>query len=774
MKHFIKSFLFLFLFSIVFFSSANAQDSRSKKLLKADLAFEAEQYFSAAELYKKAYVKTKNKALKAEIIFKQAECYRLSGNAKRAESYYKRAIKAKYPNVLIYLIYADMLRSDGDYSAAEDQYNKYLKFNPNDVNGELGLKSCEYSLKWLDKPTRYQVKLMPLLNSRSSDYGVAFGKGDYSELFFTSSRRGGLSDKIDARTGENFSDIYFSKLNKEDKWSVPELLLEPINTEGNEGSVFVNKRGTMMFFTQCKVEKKKSEGCAIYVAMRKGKIWGQPMLLQLKLDSNVTFGHPAVSDDESIVIFSSDMSGGYGGKDLWIVRKEERGRWSLPINLGPAINTPNDEMFPFIRDDQTIYFSSNGHVGMGGLDIFKSSKDELGVFSSVVNMKSPVNSSADDFSIIIERDEEKGYLTSNRDGGKGGDDIYQFELPELKLFAKGVVTDSKTGAIMTKIKVQFIGSDGTTNVVETDNTGVYEFTLKPLTSYKVVVNTEGYLNKSVNETTFGVENNKVFIIDFALDPVKKEIILPRIEYDFNKFELRPQSIADLDLLSETLKDNLNVVIELKSHTDYIGSNAQNNKLSQQRADVCVDYLISQGIDAGQLVAKGIGENEPFVIMKKDGRLKEGDVLTEKYIKKIKFKKNKEKANQYNRRTSFKVISNERLLDKVVFEDLFNNSINTLKIDQVKSENNNSNFIWKVSNKAAHSLQLSYNGTTSGIININPNSSKSITLQPGLYKVIVVHSVDEKLTTPFSGSYTFKKGYEAENNYFIEFSDLNEK
>jgi peptidoglycan-associated lipoprotein len=208
---------------------------------------------------------------------------------------------------------------------------------------------------------------------------------------------------------------------------------------------------------------------------------------------------------------------------------------------------------------------------------------------------------------------------------------------------------------MTGVKVQLIGNDGTANEVKTDNTGVYEFTLKPLTSYEVVVNAEGYLNKSVNETTFGIENNKVFVIDLSLDPVKKEVILPRIEYDFNKFDLRPQSIADLDLLVETLKDNLNVVIELKSHTDYIGSDAQNNKLSQQRADACVAYLISQGIDTGQLVASGMGENEPFVIENKDGKFKEGDVLTKKYIKKIKFKKNKEKANQYNRRTSFEVL-----------------------------------------------------------------------------------------------------------------------
>ena len=645
--------IFVFLFSLA--QTEVYAQKKSRKMIKADKAFSLEQYVKAAELYKKAYQKTKNRAVKAEIIFKQAECYRMSGNIKRAESYYKRAIKAKYPDVIVYLRYADMLRMQDDLAEAKIQYTKYMQLNPTDVNGEMGLKSCDFALKWKDLPTRYKVELMPLVNSRNSDYSPAFGNGEYTELYFTSSRKGGLTDKIDARTGETFSDVWFTKINKKGKWSLPTVVAEPVNTEGNEGSVALNKRGTVMYLTQCKVEKKKSLGCGIYVSKRKGKLWGAPQLLQIKVDSNTTIGHPALSEDETVLIFSSDMSGGYGGKDLWMSVKSKRNRWSDPINLGPMVNTPGDEMFPFLHTDGTIYFSSNGHVGMGGLDIYKTSQDENGAYKLPVNLKSPVNSSADDFSMIIEKDGERGYLTSNRDGGKGGDDIYQFELPPLQLALKGVVTDSKTGAIMTGIKVQLIGNDGTTNEVETDNTGAYEFVLKPLTSYEIVVNTEGYLNKSVNETTVGVENNKVFLVDLSVDPVKKEVILPRIEYDFNKFDLRPQSIADLDLLAETLKDNLNVVIELKSHTDYIGSNAQNYKLSQQRAVACVAYLISQGIDAGQLVAKGMGEKEPFVIEVKDGRFKEGDVLTESYIRKIRFKKNKEKANQYNRRTSFKVL-----------------------------------------------------------------------------------------------------------------------
>ena len=653
MKRFLRFLtIFVFLFSLA--EEVYAQ-KKSRKMKKADYAFSLEEYSKAAELYKKAYKKTKNRALKAEIIFKQAECYRMSGNIKRAESYYKRAIKAKYPDVVVYLRYADVLRMQGDLDEAVLQYTKYIQLNPTDVNGEMGLRSCDFALKWKDVPTRYKVELMPLVNSRNSDYSPAFGNGEYSELYFTSSREGGLSDKTDARTGENFSDVWFTKINKKGAWSRPIVMPEPINTKGNEGSVYVNKRGTAMYLTQCKVEKKKDLGCGIYVSKRKGKLWGSSQLVQIKVDSNTTVGHPALNEDESIMIFSSDLSGGYGGKDLWMSVKEKRNRWSDPINLGPLVNTPGDEMFPFLAADATIYFASNGHIGMGGFDIYKTSANENGAYILPVNLKAPINSSGDDFSMIVEKSGERGYFTSNRSGGKGGDDIYQFELPKLKLSVQGIVTDSKTGAIMTGVKVQLIGNNGTKNEVKTDNTGKYSFKLEPLTSYELVVDIQDYLTKIVRETTEGIELNKTFIIDINIDPIKKEIILPLIKYDFNKFDLRPESIIDLDKLAEALLDNPNVVVELKSHTDFVGSNAQNDKLSQQRADVCVAYLITKGIDAGQLVAKGMGENEPFVIEEKDGRFQIGDVLTESYIKKVRFKKNKEKANQYNRRTSFKVL-----------------------------------------------------------------------------------------------------------------------
>ena len=298
----------LFCFFSFHFNNVAAQVKKNKCLKKAEVAYEAENYHQAGDLFKKAYKKAKSKALKAEIIFKQAECYRLSGNSKRAETFYNRAIKAKYPDVIVYLRHADMLRLAGEYDAAANRYRTYIKLNPSDVKGELGLKSCEFSLKWKENPTRYLVEIMPAINSRYSDYSPMYANSDYSELYFVSSRQGGFSDKIDERTGEYFSDIYTTKLDKKAKWSRPVLVADPISVEGSEGSAYINNRGTVMFFTKCKAEKKKTLGCSIYVSQRKGKLWGQPMILQVKIDSNITIGHPTANSDESLVIFSSNYT----------------------------------------------------------------------------------------------------------------------------------------------------------------------------------------------------------------------------------------------------------------------------------------------------------------------------------------------------------------------------------------------------------------------------------------------------------------------------------
>ena len=664
----------------LFFHADLYAQKKSRKVIKADNAFELEEYAKAAELYQKAYSKVKDKALKVEIIFRQAECYRLSGNIKRSETYYKRAIRAKYPNAKIYLRYADVLMMQGDYKNASTQYKEYLQKcgitkreadqlaiddirREDYLHGEMGLRSCNFALKWKDVPTRYKVYSMPLLNSRNSDYSPAFGNSNYTELYFTSSRKGGVTDKIDNRTGEIFTDIYHSKLNKKGVWSKPIHVAEPLNSEGNEGSVYVNESGNTMYLTKCKVEKKKNLGCGIYVSKREGKLWSEPKLLQIKIDSNITIGHPTLSKDEKILIFSSDMPNGYGGKDLWMVKKEKRNIWSKPENLGPLVNSRGDEMFPFLHSDGTIYFASTGHVGMGGLDIYKTNKDENGAYILPINLKTPINSPGDDFCMIIEENGERGYLTSNREGGKGRDDIYQFELPPLVFSVKGIITDSKTGSILSEANVKIIGSDGSVINVVSDNTGSFESPLKPLTSYEIIVNKSGYIKQSVNETTFGVEQNKVFEIDILVDPEKKKIILPRIEYDFAKSDLRIKSTLDLDVLAEGLLDNTNVVIELVSHTDELGSISSNLELAKKRGDACVDYLLSKGVDPGQIKSRYVGENEPHVIDIKVGNFNVGDVLTKSYINSIKSKEDKEKAHQYNRRTIFNILRDDYVPNK---------------------------------------------------------------------------------------------------------------
>ena len=797
----------IFLFSVSH-SDVSAQ-KKSRKMKKADTAFNLEQYTDALELYTKAYKKTKDKALKAEILFKKAECYRMLSKIKRALTYYKKAIKAKYPDNIVYLKYADVLRMKGDFDGAQSQYSTYIertlekeqltkeeimKLAKDDlrktyyIQGELGLRSCQFALKWKDAPTRYQVELMPVVNSRYSDYSPAFGNEDYTELYFTSSRKGLLTDKKDVRTGEYFSDVWFSKMNTKGVWSKPVVMPEPINTEGNEGPVYVNKRGTAMYFTQCKVEKKKDLGCAIYVSKRNGQNWGPTQLVQVKVDSNTTLGHPALNDDETVMVFSADFPPpvGYGGKDLYVTVKEGR-RWSHPTNLGPNVNTPGDEMFPFLAEDSTLYFASNGHVGMGGLDIYKTSQDNIGTWTQPINLKTPINSFGDDFGMIVERGGERGYFSSNRLRGKGSDDIYQFELPAIKLFVRGVVTDSKTGEIMTGVRVQLIGSNGTVNDIITDNTGTYEFKLETLTSYEIIVDIENYLTKIARETTEGLELSKTFIVDLALDPCKKEIILPLISYDFNKYDLRPESKIDLDNLVEALLDNPDVVIELKSHTDYIGSVSQNTKLSQKRADACIDYLIEKGIDATRLKSIGMGETEPFVIESNDGMFKVGDVLTESYIKQLSFKKNKEKANQYNRRTSFKVISGNGEVDckdepeKIVpeessalseeeFEKLYQKSDKILAIQSVKSKNTDANFVWSITNiDKQMSLSVYFSSAEkSGVVEILPEEMKKINIEKGEYKIVAFHSLEEVTTAPFSGDIVFSDGYEAESSFNVQY------
>ncbi|MFH0866672.1 MAG: OmpA family protein [Bacteroidota bacterium] len=670
-----------FIVSVLLVSNSFAQKNWA---LDADNAFQYKQYYEAIGLYKKAYTKIKkNKAERARVIFQTAECYRLTNDTKQAEVWYKKAIGVKYPDVLTTLYYADMMKANEKYEDAIVQYNAYKELAPDDTRGTKGAESCALAQQWKDNPTRYEVENVKQFNSKDMDFATTYYDKKYKSLIFTSTREGSTGAELDFWTGQNFSDLYLTAQDKKGTWSTPSTVGENINTKFNEGAACLNDKCNEMYFTRCGVEKKKELSCQIYMAKKKGTAWDIPDVVPLGADS-FTYGHPALSSDELTLYFASDMDGGYGGKDIWMVKRTKKTKaWDAAVNLGKKINTDGDEMYPFIRDDGMLFFASSGLLGMGGLDIFKVEKvgDNFG---NPTNLKYPINSAGDDFAIIFEGKLEKGYLSSNRKGGKGSDDIYSFYQPPLLFTLQGTICNdsSKTtpkemikGAIIT-----LSGSDGTIISDTTDALGAYKFDNKQFlgnTSYVIEVTSKGYFGAKGKETTLTLERSKDFVHDFCLIPIPKTaIVLPEIRYGLAEWDLKPQYQDSLNGLIKTLEDNPQLVIELGSHTDNRGSLEYNDSLSFKRAKSVVDYLISKGIAGDRMVPTGYGERVPrtlskditvkeyvkgglLVTMKTPVKFTKGTYLTEEYINKFTGDENKfEAAHQLNRRTEFKVLRDD--------------------------------------------------------------------------------------------------------------------
>lgn len=642
-----------------------AASAQNNQLTKANAAYDAQKYSEAITLYKEAYKKEKDKPTKAEIIFKVAHCYREVLKPKQAETWYKKAIRVKYPDPLVHLYYADAMKAQGKYEEAIVEYNKYAELAPSDPRGANGSESCALAKKWIENPTRYEIENVAQINGRLNDFSPSYASKNYKEIVFTSSRDDASGKDVDGWTGQSFTDLFQAKLDRKGKWSKPEPLDVTVNSVYNEGSATLNTKGNMMYFTRCSKAKKEAMGCDLFKAKAQGSKWSEPELLPFfaaaEEDTNaklVTNGHPTINEEETVIIFASDYEeGSQGGKDLWIAKwNEEKKRWEKPQNLGSTINTPGDEMFPFLHADGTLYFSSDGHIGMGGLDIFKAEK--LGDLSwgNVTNMRYPINSEGDDFSIIFEREAEKGYFTSSRDGGKGGDDIYSFILPQLTFALQGVVTNSKKKTPIEGATVSIVGTDGSSLETTTDGSGYYKFDLSPATSYVITASHNDYLSKTGKTTTVGLEEDKTLVHDFELEPTVGPIALPNIYYDLGDWKLRPESKVALDGLVQTLNENPTIVIELASHTDSRASDSYNLTLSQKRAQSVVDYLIENGIDPERLVPKGYGESSPRKIDQDFSFFKKGDVIDDKFISQFDAKDPRfEEAHQLNRRTEFSVL-----------------------------------------------------------------------------------------------------------------------
>ena len=671
--------LFITILCVVFCTEVKAQ----KNFLKdAEKAFSQKEYFKATELYKSAYPKApKNK--KAYILFKTAECYRSINDQRQAEVYYGKCIKAHYDQVDAdaQKYFADAKKVQGKYADAIIEYTKYKRLVPSDRSGEDGIQSCVLAQKWIADPTHFIVDNMVQINTKEWDYAPSYADKKYNTLIFSSTRNGITGDKIDIGAGQLYADLFTTHLDNKGKWSTAIPLPTPVNSEVNEAADVIAKKSNVMYFTRCSVEKNIDLKCQLYISVKQGTVWGTPSILPFCVDS-FNFGHPAINAEENVLVFSSDMAGGAGGLDLWFAVYDKKNKsWSDPKNLGPEINTLGDEAFPFIHDDGTLYFASTGHLGMGGYDIFRAKKisgqDPISIkWNDVENMKYPINSSGDDFGLIFEAKRQKGYFTSDRIGGKGGDDIYSFQLEPVNICVEGYAKEKVTGNMIRNATIKLLGSDNTSTEVKTDSTGYYRYMLSEETNYFISGNgidirsneaPNGYLGTPKNTlTTMGIHKSTCFKQDFELTKIEVEIPMPLVLYRTSHWELDHTSNPkdSLEFLYKVLVENPNITIELASHTDYRMGIPYNDTLSYKRAKSCVDYLISKGIAPDRMTARGYGERKPSVLSRDhtipSGKIiPKGTVLTEEFINKYKGKKEDwEYLLQVNRRTVFSVLKKD--------------------------------------------------------------------------------------------------------------------
>ena len=413
--------------------------------------------------------------------------------------------------------------------------------------------------------------------------------------------------------------------------------------------------GKTMYFTYSKPINGSDQGSKIYSSTRASGTWSEPQEVKLFADSTISCGHPAITPNGDTLYFASDAPGGYGGKDLWLA--EYTGdEWVGATNLGPIINTAGDELFPTLRQDGTLYFSSNGHQGYGGLDIFKAVRqDSLWL---LFNMGTPLNSNADDFGMTFMSDKEAGFFSSNRNDRKGYDQIYSFILPEMEFAVEGRVSDI-AGESVSEARLRIVGDDGTNAKVQVKRDGTYKFKLRKDANYVMLAAARGHLNQNQQLSTFNLRDSKTFTQDFSLAPISKPVTMDNIFYDFGKWTLRPESEEGLLQLVKMLGDNPNITIELAAHTDRVGQAEANQLLSDRRAQAVVDFLVMKGIERERLTPVGYGKTKPVVADKaihdKYPFIPLEQELSEEFIDTL-TPEQQDICNQINRRTEFKVLS----------------------------------------------------------------------------------------------------------------------
>lgn len=645
-----RRYFFIILAAVLLASCAG-----DKHLKRGDQYWAIGEYYDAAAEYAKAYSKTpaSKKEQRGAIAYRMAEANRLMNYSAKALSSYRNAARYGYTDTLTYYWIGEMLRMQRDYKNAAKSYEQYLKQHPNDPAALIGLKSCDEAPKMKEKGSTYTVREDRMFNARYEDYSpTLFG----DQIFFSSTRREATGDEASGITGMKNGDIFFAKKDEKGKWQKPEALPNTVNTAYDEGACSFTPDGKTMYYTVCRWDAQYPRRGEIWKSERSDATWGKGTKCELSGDTLSNFAHPAVSPDGRYLYFVSDLPGGLGGTDIWRVELSEHGFGAME-NMGAPINTPGNERFPTFRPNGELYYSSDGKVGMGGLDIYKAVQDTATGKWSVEIMPSPINSNGDDFGMTFDGLHNRGYFSSNRANRRGWDKIYTFESPEVIQTVKGWVYE-QDGYELPKAVVYMVGDDGTNKKLGMRLDGSFEEEVTPGVHYIMLATCEGYLNYRQSlylpKNVGSVDTTLQFPLPSATIPV----LVRNVFYAFNKPNILPSSQPALDKLTALLQENPSISIELSSHCDYRGSDAYNERLSQHRAESVVKYLISHGIAEKRVVAKGYGKKRPKVITKKFAEmypfLHAGDTLTEKFIKRLS-KAQQDTCNALNRRTEFSVL-----------------------------------------------------------------------------------------------------------------------
>ena len=625
---------------------------------KGDKYYALGEYYDAATQYKKAYSATsaKDRDDRGKRALKMAECYRRLNYTQKAVAAYNNAIRYKQTDSLTFLYLGQQLMKTGNYKEAAKAFQRMLDSVPQCQQAQIGLKSATSAPKWKEQGSQYTVKKENFFNSRRADYSPMLAGDNNDQLFFTSTRNQAQGDELSGITGTKNGDIFVSVKDEKGKWTKPEAVQGELNTEYDEGACAFTPDSKTMYLTQCLADPSYPRFATICKSNRADASWSKVTTEALTKDTLSSYAHPAVSPDGEWLYFTSDMPGGMGGYDIWRVRIGGKSMGGVE-NVGTPINSEGDEMFPTFRPNGDLYFSSDGHPGMGGLDIFIAKPDSLGNGWTLEHPGYPLNSQGDDFGMTFEGLHNRGFFSSNRGDAKGWDHIYSFVNPEIIQTVKGWVYE-KDGYELPSALVYMVGNDGTNLKLNVKGDGSFVQEIKPDVDYVFLGTCKGYLNHKEQMREEKTTESEEYVLQFPLASITAPVLIDNIFYDFDKATLRPESMASLDELIKLLNENPNVTIELSAHCDYRGPAAYNKDLSQRRAEAVVEYLIAHGIDRQRLSPVGYGKEKPKVARKKLTEkypfLKVDDVLTEEFILKLD-PEQQEICNQLNRRTEFIVL-----------------------------------------------------------------------------------------------------------------------